>query len=195
MTTYHVPSATQLVVTLFAGLVVSGCAAQMAEINKSLEEVNAALASTGKQSSSSGGGVTAKPSQSQVQAFQSQLSRPLNGGVKVARDEARDTIIGLLGFQSCYPKNNVYDYVGQYFVSTVNVSVAVDSPMEYLSYHPRTKCLTIARIDNWIMPEKNALTFKALFVSDESGKSQLMGYEMVKEDGVWLFKKGTHGGY
>lgn len=62
------------------------------------------------------------------------------------------------------------------------------APMMSMKYHDRSKCVTVAKLQGWFMPARNALQFEIVYVSEMSGEVKKRGHEVVKQpNGEWLF--------
>lgn len=63
-------------------------------------------------------------------------------------------------------------------------------PMRTMKYHNKSACLSVARIHGWSGPANNALRFEVIYKSDESGETNKLTHEAIKQpDGVWLFSR------
>jgi len=106
-----------------------------------------------------------------------------------AREEARPTIQKVLAIAACYPNWDIGRYLTAYTTAEKAGPYSQTAPMVTMNYHPKSECLTVTRVDNWRMLAKNALMFRALFVSDASSESASVNYEMIKDpDGSWLLR-------
>lgn len=104
--------------------------------------------------------------------------------------EASPTIEKVLAMQACFSPSNSYG------VYRSNGGGLFDGPAtggvhggDYtFTHHDVTRCLNVQRIKDWKASAKNALTFRVVYVSEESGESAEFKYEMQKQlDDVWLF--------
>lgn len=174
-----------------AGL--AGCASELHQVNQSLAAVNQALAASSQprtMQNTMNGPAIPKPTSAQSQALQSQRSLGnVDTSIAATRQEAWPTIEKLIGFVACYPQYNAARYLHQYLIPNAYI-LEVAVPMNSMNYHPKTQCVSIARMDNWSMPARNALAFRTVYVSESSGESQSYNYEMVKQpDGAWLYRR------
>ena len=55
-------------------------------------------------------------------------------------------------------------------------------------YHPKSKCVSVSRVDDIKQVAKNALEYRVTYESDVSGETYIANYAMVRQpDGVWLY--------
>ena len=96
--------------------------------------------------------------------------------------EASPTIEKVLAMQACfYPSSSygMYRSSGGYYQSLNNYA---------FNHHDKSKCVNVQRIKDWKIIAKNALFFRVVYVSEQSGESQELYYEVQKQlDDVWLF--------
>jgi hypothetical protein len=96
--------------------------------------------------------------------------------------EASETVIAVLLPVSC---GLPYNRVGRHLAP--GIGNYASNPMSRMRYHPREACLTVDRFSDWEAPARNAIRFKATFVSEQSGETASTMYTLVKElDGKWL---------
>jgi hypothetical protein len=124
----------------------------------------------------------------QAQAIHDQLfAKVSDQAIHRARDEARPFIERILGIAGCSPAPDITRYLTP--LSTPDASNQ-RSPMARMKYHPRSQCLTVVHVDGWRIPADDALSFRAVFLSDLTRESSMMQYEMVKQaDGGWLLRE------
>ena len=120
-----------------------------------------------------------------------QLVKQINPKTKDAQlkamiAEANPTIEKVLAMQACfYPTNSygMYQSYGRDFLQHFN---------EYYEFlhHDKSQCVNVQRVKGWEMIAKNVLRFSVVYVSEQSGESAELHYEIQKQlDGVWLFNR------
>jgi hypothetical protein len=140
----------------------------------------------------SAAGSLPKMSIRQAQAIHDQLFEKVTDEVNDqaihrARAEARPTIERILGIAGCSPDPDITRYLTPF--STPDASNQ-RSPMARMKYHPRSQCLTVVHVYGWRIPTDNALSFRAVFLSDLTREISMMQYDMVKQaDGGWLLRE------
>jgi hypothetical protein len=164
-----------------------GCTEHLKHINQTLEGVTGVRGGGSAQPPS--GPRLPHPTPAQIEALQNQLTvKNADGLVSSARQEAWPTIQRVIGFVACYPGYDGERYLGQYRAPN---NGSIWGVMASLHYHPKSQCLTVVRLDNWSMPARNALAFRAVYISEASGEGRDRTYELVKQpDGAWLFTRG-----
>ncbi len=96
--------------------------------------------------------------------------------------------------QSCYGNYDVANVLARYTAPNYRPSDVFHSPMDNMAHHPKSKCLTVDRIDDMKATAKNAISFRVMYVSDVSGEGKPMYYEMEREpDDTWLFQRASYG--
>lgn len=61
----------------------------------------------------------------------------------------------------------------------------------FMKYHDLNKCLSMRTIDQWEMPALNALTFRIVYIADDSGETVNIAYLFKKmDDGSWKLGAG-----
>lgn len=135
------------------------------------------------------------PTKTQIETLASHLREAsASGQAEILWADARNTASKVLLIISCYPERDVYTYLGNYLAPdsygpAVFRGVIKENIAMHMDYHPAGHCLTIDRIDNIKIEAKNAISFRAIFISDFSGETRERRYLMVKQpDGAWLFK-------
>lgn len=158
-----------------------GCNTNLTQINKSLENMNQALA-----------GKVARPTPNQQQTINIVLDESVEDEIlKNAVEEAKDNISEFLSINSCikgYDGSllNRYAAPGVVF-SNYNYSKA---PIPRTKYHNKNTCMSIRDISSLRMLAKNALSFDVVYISGSSGESQKFHHELVKQtNSEWLFTK------
>lgn len=64
------------------------------------------------------------------------------------------------------------------------------TPMFAMRYHDKRRCLDVARLGDWSKPARNALAFRARYVSEASGEAGTLLFVMQKDaDGTWLLRE------
>ena len=162
-------------------LLTTGCNANLAQINNSLEGVNHVFA-----------GNMAISNINQAQEIDIMLmSNAEDENLRVALNEAKNNIYGFLTTNSCIKSHNgsmlnKYAAPGKVFPSH-NYTKA---PIPTTKYHDKNSCMKIRDISSIKMPAKNALSFEVLYISETSGESVKFDHELVrKADSQWLFTK------
>lgn len=157
-------------------------------INNGLKKTNAALAGSG--STAQHGPAMPTPSQAQVEQLAKLVVSPvISADAKPLWDSARDRIGEVLLFESCYPEFGSYKYLAKYAAPGAEPALAFHSPIFRMTYHPKTECVSVERIDDVKLLAKNAFSFRVVFVSDASGETQTNRHSLVRQpDGAWLFR-------
>ena len=167
-----------------AMLSLCGCMQQLKDLNSTLTKTNAAVAQ--------GSTMPNMPEMSELQrqTLHSKLVNKVNDrAIHQAREEARPVIEKILEISACYPRFDIGRYLNAYSVAENSGAYGHSAPMVMMNYHPKSECLTVSRVDSWRMLAKNALSFRAVFVSDASSESSSVNYEMIKQpDGTWLLR-------
>ncbi|GFO54497.1 hypothetical protein GMSM_15040 [Geomonas sp. Red276] len=155
----------------------SGCA-ELASLNKAITNKTAAI-------TNNSASLNMPPmSSAQQEQMHSHFQAHFGSGLQQAVEEARPTIEKTLQISACYPNYDIEKYLQPY---TSGGGVIIGAPMAAMQYHPKTQCLSVVRLDSWKMLARNAFSFRAVFVSDASGESRSLYYNMIKEpDGAWL---------
>lgn len=61
--------------------------------------------------------------------------------------------------------------------------------MANVEYHDKTRCLDVLRLADWSKPARNALKFRAYYLSEDSGESKRQVFELQKSaDGHWMIR-------
>lgn len=67
------------------------------------------------------------------------------------------------------------------------------TPRKFFKYHEDGSCLDVVRLSDWRKPANNALTFKAYYVSPQSGEAANQEYTLQKDVGEgWLIQNIAH---
>lgn len=175
-----------------------GCVEQLKELNSALENTRNTLVSSGKsnlpvrsntsvRSSEPVGSNMPEMSEDQLREMHEHLSTKLNDKALLkAREEATPNIEKILPIFACYPSWDVHRYLAAYSASDKHEYSGL---MFWMKYHPKSQCLSVTRVDNWTRTAKNAVSFRAIFVSDASAESKSVNYEMIRDtDGTWLLR-------
>jgi len=164
------------------GLLLAGCVQEMQQLNKDLGAVNTALA--GGSTGNYGGSFAPTMTAQQESSLNNALSTSNNGNFNQAKSEASNAIRQVIARSAC--DRDTTRAVGVYRAPGYTY---FGSPLNSLRYHPKGQCLTVARIDGWEMPARNALRFRVLYTSDASGETRSLRYELTKQpEGEWLFQ-------
>lgn len=158
----------------------SGCA----QLNKDLEDLNNKLAAARGQP---GGNVMAV--QQDANQSKTKVVIPNDKKVSTAIDEALPTIKKVLSIHQCLKENEGMRLLNTHAVTGVdmrNVYGYIDiTPITRMKYHDKNKCVTVQALDEWDMPALNALNFRVVFFSNESGEVANFKYFFKKLDGSW----------
>ena len=125
----------------------------------------------------------------QEQALKDQLAANIDDPLTAtARSAATATITHVLSLMACSNENTPLMHYQQYLAPGVTYSAGFFTPRRGLHYHPQSECLTVSRLEGWVMPARNAIQFHAQYQSDSSGESSSYAYELIRQpDGSWLF--------
>lgn len=169
-----------------------GCAQKLNDITSLLNSTKQVLASTGNipslpRAAGLQGDLPAMPrmAEYQTQTLRAQIStKSGDNALAQAREDAKPTIEKILAISACCPDYTLQRYLAAYSVPEMGY---YEAPMPRMQYHPKSQCLSVTRIDSWKMTARNAFSFRAIYVSEPSGESRSIVYEMIKEpDGTWL---------
>ncbi|MGU7816662.1 hypothetical protein [Burkholderia sp. AW49-1] len=171
-----------------SALALTACAetgSALQSLNNGLTQLNQAMAPT-----SSGMPALLGPSLSPDQ--QVQMNRALSASLS-ARDaafrgmvaSAQPVMAEVMSKTACYQGNNVYKVLSMYSSARLDNSY-ISSPWTNMRYAPKGRCLSILRADSWSQKSLNAFSYRTVFYSPESGESQAVNYEYIKQDGAWL---------
>ena len=120
-----------------------------------------------------------------------QLIVPSEPRVKTSMDEALPIVKKVLAIHQCIKDGgmqqlNFLAVPGVDFTPQWGMNGSWPNSSLYMRYHDRNKCLSIRQIDNWEMPALNALTFRAIYFSIDSGETVSFSYLMKRvDDGSW----------
>ena len=132
--------------------------------------------------------VTTLPSLSDEQARQLKAQLNLKTKNKTLNrlvTDAGPTIEKVLSMTACFAPGNTF---GMYQSDQAGPG-AIDQPYLF-THHDHSECVNVQRILDWKMTAKNALAFRVMFVSEQSGENIKKSYEVQKQlDGSWLFKR------
>lgn len=162
-------------------LFTTGCNANLAQINQSLEKMNQVF---------SGNMASSNINQSQEIDIML-MSNSADQNLKVALNEAKNNIQGFLTTNACikgYDGSllNKYAAPGVVFASHNYIK----APIPTTKYHDKNTCMKIRDISSIKMPVKNALSFDVVYISETSGESKKFDHALVKQvNSQWLFTK------
>ena len=169
----------------------------MTRLQASLAGLLAALASGIPSAFGSGPTPVPTPTQAQMDAIDSKIANaPVSGKAASLWKSAGDTIRTVTQALSCYPGPDVpgallrYVAPGNEQVYSFVFKHGVMDRGYYgrFHYHPKTLCTTVNRVDSVTAKAKNALSYRVVYVSDESGETFTATYTMMRQpDGVWLY--------
>lgn len=168
---------------LFSIFSLSGCARQLQDLDRTFSKINSFA--TSNSSVPTNRSSMPRMSEAQVNTLHTLLMKQVHDqSIAQARAEANSDIEKILRVSACYSDSNPHTVLRQYSLPEKSF---FEMPMWRTQYHPRSNCLTVTRLDSWKMLARNALTFRAVFVSEESSESTQVVYEMRRQpDGVWL---------
>ncbi len=131
---------------------------------------------------------SATPTVGQVHAASSKIvNATTNRQTATLWTGARDKALMVVLAQSCYPMYDVGKYLNRHSAPNASGDIYLD-PMYTMDHHPKSQCLTVDRVDDLKSTAKNAIAFRVIFVSDASGESKSLNYEMERQpDNTWLF--------
>ncbi|MEO4049441.1 hypothetical protein AAFN46_20470 [Pseudomonas sp. CAU 1711] len=168
-------------------LMITGCAS----VNSGLTTFNEGMASLNKTLAS---GLPANQrrvgsfiTQDQEFKIKSNLAvKTDDNSINQAIAEASSVIESFAKAESCI--NNHLDSSLELYTAPGGKMNTSYAPMMPMRYHDKTKCVSVAKIQGWFMPARNALQFEIVYVSENSGEVQKRGHEVVKQpNGEWLF--------
>ena len=184
-----------LIVKALGILLLSGCAQTNQAIhgvNSILGGVNSVLGaatgrSTGNYGNSGGYIGSGMPSAEQQKAISAAIKVPSNKATRQAVKEAKPNIEKLVAAASCQAKSwsdcaNGIQGLGALVATNASL---ICTPGDF-KYASQGQCVDVARVTDWKMPARNALQFKVMYVSKESGESCVKKVEMIKEGDEWL---------
>lgn len=170
----------------------SGC---VAEMTKTLEDVNAALAKPLTKSPSLNSKHLARITPEQVAKVDSSLTVKIDDSrISTAIQEASGNIKEMVKITACFTgisqqRNSPYTKYG----APGSGNHLDASPMYLLKYHNKTYCLDVVRIHGWKMLANNALEFEVILHAEDSGEGGRVRAIIVKQpSGEWLFTQFTH---
>lgn len=174
-------------------LIIAGCTSVndgLKTFNEGMSSLNKTLASglpAGQSSQTGQRRFGSSISQEQELKIKANLSIKTNdNAINQAIAESSSVIESFAKAESCI--NNHRDSSLELYTAPggrMNTSYA---PMMSMKYHDRSKCVTVAKLQGWSMPARNALQFEIVYVSEISGEVKKRGHEVVKQpNGEWLF--------
>jgi hypothetical protein len=133
----------------------------------------------------------AQPTASQRQELAKLLDGPsIPAPVRPIFQQSRESMTEVLLYLSCYPGWDAWKYLGDYQVPGTGNAYYL-AAMNATHYHDRSQCLTIRRISSVQQASADTLSFRVLFVADDSNESADRTFGMVRQpDGRWLFARG-----
>lgn len=181
-----------VIVGLTIGL--SGCAQDIAKLNKDLAALNQALAGGTQPGGAQTGGMAMAAQPEAGQHKQVQLIVPNEKRTATAMNEALPNIKKILGIHQCVKDWQSLRQMNFYAVSGVNMAQSNGGMGDWsfpnnsylMKYHDNNKCVSVSAIDQWSMPALNALNFRAVYFADDSGETANFVYHFKKtDDGSW----------
>jgi|APLak6261699311_1056244.scaffolds.fasta_scaffold00212_3 hypothetical protein len=158
----------------------SGCS----QLNKDLADLNSKMAGNGGQS---GGSVMAV--QQDASQNKTKVVIPNDKKVSGAIDEALPTIKKVLAIHQCLKADEGMRLLNTHAVTGVDMrdghGYIEITPITRMKYHDKNKCVSVQALDQWEMPALNALNFRVVFFSNESGEVSNFKYFFKKTDGTW----------
>jgi hypothetical protein len=133
----------------------------------------------------------AQPTAAQRQELAKLLDGPsIPAPVRPIFQQSRESMTEVLLYLSCYPGWDAWKYLGDYQVPGTGNAYYL-AAMNATHYHDRSQCLTIRRISSVQQASADTLSFRVLFVADDSNESADRTFGMVRQpDGRWLFARG-----
>lgn len=111
--------------------------------------------------------------------------------LSLARNEAASNIENFIINFSCARDDAPAKYTRSLIAPNASINSML-SPRMGMKYHNPNQCLLPQSIDGWNLPARNALKFKSTFISQSSGETKTVFFEMVKQtSGNWLFTKAN----
>jgi hypothetical protein len=168
------------------------------KLNNGLEKANRALAGGNNSVPSpqiSTGPAMPQPTDAQVAQLVKWANSPAmtNNDIKPMWESAKERIGTVVLFASCSPSGDASEKsLARYTVpNSMYVFLGAPGfPMNFMTYHPKSECLTIDRIDGVNLLARNAFSFRVVYVSDTSGESSIANYKVIRQpDGEWLFAR------
>ena len=149
-----------------------------------LRTTNAVLGGDSSSSSSSSSSRTPRPTAEQQQKIDNLTFKADNAQIRQAIAEAKPNIQKMLRMTSCFNAQGVN------VIGTSDSKYSIHNPDSgtglTFRYHPKDKCLDVARVFGWEMPARNVLKFHVIYSSEISGETYNARVEMRHEDGEWL---------
>ncbi|WP_374435559.1 hypothetical protein [Inhella sp.] len=134
-----------------------------------------------------------KFSSTQIEALTKEFNRPLEGtALNEGRASASNAILRVVRAMACSDsdmpiKDRLKDLLPEGRAGNTYIS-----PKIGMKYHPAATCLSVQKTSDWRMEAKNAIAFRVLYNSDESGASKHQKYVFMRQpDGSWLLKSMT----
>lgn len=98
---------------------------------------------------------------------------------------AQPVMVAVMSKTACFQGSNDYQVISMYTSARLD-NTYISSPWTRMQYAPKGRCLSVLRTDSWAQKSLNAFSYRTVFYSPESGESQAVNYEYVKQDGTWL---------
>ena len=177
----------------FSALVIAGCTSVndgLTTFNEGMASLNKTLASglPANQTSQTGQRKFGSAiSQEQELKIKENLNIKTNdNAINQAIAESSPVIENFARAESCI--NNHLDSSLELYTAPGGRMNTAYAPMMSMKYHDRSRCVTVAKLQGWYMPARNALQFEIVYVSEMSGEVKKRGHEVVKQpNGEWLF--------
>lgn len=159
------------------------------KLNNGLKKVNDTLEGATAAPATTSNPLMATPTDQQIQHIAAQVTSPTKPPEVASMIEEASKVIGdVILTSSCYANWGIGRYLGRYAAPNASTQSFL-APMSSMTYHVRSQCLTVERLDNWHALAKNAFGFRAVYVSGQSGETSQLNYQFVRQpDGIWLLK-------
>ncbi len=136
-----------------------------------------------------------KPTEEQIRAYAMFGSTSTDSAMKAKIESAKLRASMVLATQACANKIGADKLLTRWVVPGEMANTVINTPIYLLDYHDKNSCLSVSRVDDFKEPAKNALSFRAIFVSDSSGESVTNRYVLVRQsDGEWMISMASNRG-
>jgi hypothetical protein len=138
-----------------------------------------------------------------VKSYKTQAVIPGDPKMKSVIDAAMPNIKKVLGLHQCMRYDskhaglsaqnlrqlNKYGVVGVDFSKRTGYIPAF-LPMGLMEHHLSSSCVVVQALDTWTMPALNALSFRAVYLAEDSGETQNFTYLFKQvESGEWRLQE------
>lgn len=133
----------------------------------------------------------AAPTAAQQQGYTPEIGKGASGEtVRLLVKDATPAIAAFIEKYACLADFDGLNGMNVYGAPGSNLPIRLNGqwPMHKTKYHDKTTCMSVARVNGWKAPARNALQFEVLYQADDSGETATSGHEAVRQpDGNWLF--------